>query len=177
MLLIQLIAVVGFIFLLLSSIQKEKDKILLYSIGCYIAYSIHYLLLNAKSGYIISVINLLRSLFLSIKDRHKLLQKNILLFIFILIYILVSYITYQDIYSLLPILGAVIYTSCLWQGNVKEIKLGSIINGILWVIYNIHVLSYVCMVTDSIIALINLIVLIRMCKDERFNQRKTKSLT
>src|SRR5574344_1473518 len=165
MLYIQLIGILGFIFLAISFTQKKKEGILANQVISYIFYSIHYLLLNAKSGYIISVTNLVKCLFLTIKDKHKFLQNNILL------YILATYYTYQDAYSLLPVVASIIYTSMLWQGTMKEIRVGAIINAFIWVIYDIHVLSYVCMVADSIILVINAVMLSRMCKNVKVNSR------
>src|SRR5574344_528582 len=165
MLYIQLIGVLGFIFLAISFTQKKKEGILANQVISYIFYSIHYLLLNAKSGYIISVTNLVKCLFLTIKDKHKFLQNNIIL------YILATYYTYQDAYSLLPVVASIIYTSMLWQGTMKEIRVGAIINAFIWVIYDIHVLSYVCMVADSIILVINAVMLSRMCKNVKVNSR------
>lgn len=164
---VQLLGFIALIFLAYSFTKTKKESILFNQVISYIFYSIHYLLLNASSGYIISVINLLKSLFLAIKERHSFLQKNYILFIMIIVYILATYYTYQDLYSLLPAMGAIIYTSMLWQGTVKEVNIGGIINSVLWVIYNIHVLSYVGIISDSLLIIINIVMLIRMCKDDK----------
>lgn len=174
---VQLIGIIGFVFLAISFMMKKREKVLTNQVISYIFYSIHYLLLNARSGYIISVTNLVKCLFLTVKDKHKWLQNNIMLFVFVLIYVLATWYTYQDIFSILPALAAIIYTSMLWQGTIKEIRIGGIINSSLWIIYNIHVLSYVGMFSDSSILLINVIMLIRMWKDEQNNRGKTKTIT
>ena len=49
------------------------------------------------------------------------IKENIIL----LIYLIVGIITYDGIISTLPVIAAIIYTSVLWQDNLKIIRIGT----------------------------------------------------
>lgn|SRR5574344_372199 len=164
MLYIQLIGFIAFIFVVISYQKKTREGILATQIISNTLYSAHYYLLNALGGYIITVINLARSFVFILKDKYKWLNNGIILFTFILLFTVCSIYTYQDIYSLLPLLAAIIYTVMLWQGNAEEIRISATINESLWLIYNFHVLSYAGIIGSVVIIITDLIAIIRYRK-------------
>ena len=173
-LLAQFLGIVGFILLILSFMQKRKRNIFVVQVISYSFYCLTYYMLGALSGFSLSVIHLARSFFMAVKDKYKILNNNFPLFIFIVLYVVCGLKTYQDIFSLFPLIAVVIYTSMIWQGNSKEIRVAGIINALLWLVYDIHVKAIGALVGDISIAISTSIVLASMIKDDK---RKVKSST
>ncbi len=66
----------------------------------------------------------------------------ILLF-FEIIAVVSGMISWQNMWSVIPIVVTVIYTYGLWQDNVKVIRVTTAIVGLGWAIYDIIVMAFV----------------------------------
>lgn len=118
---------------------------------------VHYLILGAYSGCITKVIAIFRDIFIVLKEKNKRLSSVLFLIIFILIYIGVSIYTFTNILSLFPLVAAIIYIIPTWLGNSKTIKKTALFCYILWLIYNIYVLS-IAGVTANIVSIVSIII-------------------
>lgn len=157
MLYIQLIGILGFCILVLSFYKKEPVTILTYQITSNFIYTIHYFLLGGLSGAFCSLIGVLRNIFL-IKSNNK----KIILSLIIPMYLLVTIIFYEGIYSLFPMVANTLYLIALTYKKKKVILIGAISSSILWILYSIFVNSYVVIVTESILIISNVIQLIKI---------------
>ena len=157
---IQLIGLLAFLVLVLSFYKKETDKILTYQVTSNFAYTIHYLLLGALSGAFCSLISMIRNLvYIKLKK-----YKMIIGILFIIAYLTICILFYEDIFSLLPFLANSSYLMTIIFNKKKILLIGAIISSICWIIYSIHVLSYVSIITESILILSNIIQLIKLRK-------------
>ena len=77
--------------------------------------------------------------------------------IFILIYVLVSIYTFTSILSLFPLIAAIIYIIPTWLGNSKTVKKAALLCYVLWLIYNIYVLSIAGLIAN-IISIVSIII-------------------
>ena len=125
---------------------------------------IHYLLLGALSGCITKVIAISRDIFIIIKDKYK-IQSKIFLLIFIAIYILAGISLYTNIYSVFPIIAAIIYIILVWNGNEKLVRKTAFICYFIWLAYNIFVFSVVGIISN-IISIISTLIAIYKSKIE-----------
>ena len=157
---IQLIGLLGFCILVLSFYKKDTVTILTYQITSNFAYTVHYFLLGGLSGAFCSLIGIIRNLVLIKSD-----NKKIIIPIFIFVYLLVTIIFYEGIYSLFPMIANFTYLVMLTPKNKKNILTGAIINSIFWILYSIFVSSYVSVVTESILIVSNTIQLIKINKN------------
>lgn len=158
MIYIQLIGLLAFCILVLSFYRKEVITILVYQITANALYFLHYFLLGALSGAFISFINIIRNA-VYIKSKRK-----IFIPIFILLYLLVTMVFYENIYSIIPMLASSIYLICMPFNKKKYLLLGEVISASLWLTYSIFVLSYSGMITESILLVSNTYQLIRLKK-------------
>ena len=154
---IQLIGLLGFCILVLSFYKKDTVKILTYQITSNFAYTVHYFLLGGLSGAFCSLIGIIRNIVL-IKSNNK----KIIIPIFILLYLIVTILFYEGIYSLFPMIANSAYLITLTYKKKKPLLIGAIISSILWILYSIFVSSYVSIVTESILLISNTIQLIRL---------------
>ncbi|MBQ9072750.1 MAG: YgjV family protein [Bacilli bacterium] len=156
---IQLIGLLGFCILVLSFYKKETIKILTYQITSNFAYTVHYFLLGGLSGAFCSLIGIIRNIVL-IKYNNK----NVVIPLFISLYLLVTIVFYENIYSIFPMIANSCYLVTLTYKDKKTLLIGAIISSILWILYSIFVNSYISIVTESILIVSNIIQLVRIKK-------------
>lgn len=146
----QIIGFAAFLISIVAYHRDKKEKIL----GCMVLSNIlnliHYFLLNAYSGCITKVVGICRDAFIILKGKNKLLSSNIFLVIFVLIYIIAGVYTYNNIWSILPLIAAIIYIIPIWNGNEITVKKTAFICYFLWLIYNIFVFSIAGIVSNII---------------------------
>ncbi len=136
----------GIIVLILTVISvqfKTKEKIVMGMVFANIVVTIQYFLLNAVTGAVVSIINVIRCIvFYYYKKKDKKPSLMILL-IFEIIAIISGIMSWQNIWSVIPIIVTVIYTYGLWQDDVKVIRITTAVVGLGWAIYNVIVMAYV----------------------------------
>lgn len=145
------------IFLMISNFGKNTKQILLMQTISFFFKTLHYYLLGGISGFLTSLISMIRNLIF-----YKIKTNKIWTVTFIIAYLIIGIITFKSIYSLLPVFATITYTLIINQGKPKYLRYGMIITSISWLIYNIYISSYsgvilqaVTLIT-SIIAIINL---------------------
>ena len=154
---IQIIGFIAFLVSLIAYQRKSKKDILLCMVLSNIINLVHYLLLGAYSGCITKLIAIVRDSFIVLKEKNKKLSSILFLIIFILIYTGVSIYTYTNILSLLPLIAAIIYIIPTWFGNSKTVKITALFCYLLWLTYNIYVLS-IAGILANIVSIISIIV-------------------
>ena len=143
-------AFIALIITLISYHLKHKKKI--FKIMCLsnIFNIIHYLCLGAYSGCITKTIALARNLFIVKKENNKKLDKLIYLILFIGVYIISGVLTYNNLYSLLPLISATIFMIVTWNGKELQIKRIAFYCYFLWLLYNILIFSIVGIIANTI---------------------------
>ena len=146
----QIAAFIVLIITLISYHLKHKKKI--FKIMCLsnIFNIIHYLCLGAYSGCITKTIALARNLFIVKKENNKKLDKLIYLILFIGVYIISGVLTYNNLYSLLPLISATIFMIVTWNGKELQIKRIAFYCYFLWLLYNILIFSIVGIIANTI---------------------------
>lgn len=137
--------IVGIIVLVITviSIQfKTKEKILICQIIANILVAIQYFLLNALTGAVVSIINVIRCIiFYHYKKKDK-KPSIIFLTIFIGVAIISGILTWQNGLSIIPIIATIIFTYGLWQDNVRITRICTAVTAGNWAIYNVVVKAY-----------------------------------
>lgn len=90
-------------------------------------------------------------------------NKNInqtILIIFIIISLMSGMITYRDVYDVLPIIATVLSVIFTWQPSTKILRIGQVFICTLWIIYDIFVIAYIGILTESIIIVTTIIALL-----------------
>ena len=137
--------VFGLIALLLTVISvhfRNKRDIVLCFVLANLVVAIQFFLLNAITGGIMSIINAVRCFVFYIYNKNNLKPSLIILFLFETIAIVSGIISWQNIFSIIPIILATFYTYALWQDNVKLLRISTAIVGSGWAIYDLIVAAY-----------------------------------
>lgn len=145
----QILAFISFLLGIVAYYASKKEKIMLTVIASNTLNLIHYVLLGATSGYITKIIAIIRDLFIVIKDK-KHWSSNIVLIIFVTLYVTMAVFTYENIYSILPLSAALIYTITVRNWNEGIVKKSAFFCYFLRLIYNIIVGSIVAVITTTI---------------------------
>lgn len=139
----QLCGIIALILTVISVQFKTKEKIVMCSVFANIVVAIQFFLLNAITGAIISIINTVRCLIFYYYKKKDMKPSLVVLVLFEIVAIVSGIISWQNIWSLIPIIVTVVYTYGLWQDNVIVIRITTGIAGLGWSIYDIIVRAYV----------------------------------
>lgn len=145
----QIIALLAFIFSITAYHRTKKEKIMLNMVISHTLNLIHYLILGAYSGCTTKLLAAIRDFFIIIKDKKK-INSRFYLYIFLIIYLIMLVITYENIYMSFPLIAAIIYLLSSWNGNELIVKKTAFISYFLWLIYNICIFSMVAIFTNII---------------------------
>lgn len=154
--------IIGLIYSAVAYHKKEKKDILKLLIISNSLSLIQYMFLQAYTGCITIIISIIRNI-IALKKKDK--NENIILAIFIILYIVMGIITYNSIFSILPIIASIIYVIGIWNGNENIIRKTGLINMYLWLIYSISTFA-VAGAIQNIILIISTHIAIRNNREE-----------
>lgn len=146
----QIIGFIAFIISLMAYHKNKKEKIFKTMLLANILDIFHYFLLEAYSGCFTKILALIRGLVILIKEKHKKFSNIIILTLLLIIYLISGILTYENIFSILPILSAMIYLCFVWYGNELQVKKSAFYCYFLWLLYNICIFSIAGIVSNCV---------------------------
>ena len=147
---------------LLGYLMRRRMAIITLNATSRTLYVVQYILLGAFEGAALDICGILSS-FLAAQKHRPLIKKYariLLIFVDILI-VFVGLLLYQNVYSLLPIVGVLLHTSAFWIENEKVIRLVSLLGCPFWFIYNFVSGAYGSCIGDALSALSLVISIVR----------------
>ena len=151
---IQIIGFVAWLLLGLSYYRKDTDHILVFQVISTILFCLHYFLLEAYSGLLICVYEVVRdySYYRTDKDDYIFLGSA-------LVYGVSAYVTFTSVLDLFPYFASLLDGFFLTKKR-RIVVLGAVITYTLWFIYDMYALSYSGAITDAIIVISNIYILL-----------------
>ncbi len=150
-------SILAFIALVLSICIKDRKKSLfIQSLNCLFE-AIYSFIINAFTGAFLSIVNFIRT-FIFIQSEK--INKKIYLLILVLfesIIITNCIFTWNGLISILPTIGSIIRTYCLWQSNMKLVRISGITTGILYGLYYSYYQSWFIVMGDIILLVTSMI--------------------
>lgn len=132
----QIVGFCAFVIFVISLQQVSKKKILFLQIFSFGMYALEYLIINAYSGMVIFIINIIRSIiFYKISDNGS--NNKWIFAIFIIISLVCGKIVYKNIFDILLIIASILTVMFTWQSSTKVLRLGQIGICTCWIIYDI----------------------------------------
>ena len=159
--------IIGLIFSAVVYHKRQKKKVLLDLIISNCFSLLQYLFLQAYTGCITIIISILRNI-IAIKKGEK--NKNFVLIIFIILYIVMGILTYNSIFSILLIIASIIYLLGIWDGREDFIRKTGLINMYLWLIYSISTWA-IAGVIQNIILIVSTHIAIRNNREEKCREK------
>ncbi len=144
-------SILAFIALIASICIKERKKsLVIQSINCLFE-AIYDFIIHAYTGAILSIINFIRTFLFINKTKFSKNVYVLILFLFESIIIINCMITWNGYISLLPTIGSIIRTYCLWQSDMKLVRISGITTGVFYGSYYIYYNSWYMVLGDFIL--------------------------
>ena len=156
-LIVQGIGAIGYILLSLSYYKKEKIQILFLQIFSYIFFAVHYYLLSGITGTICNLIGLFALITIYMFEKYKLKNKIPISIIFIASQLAVNIMTFQNMFSIFPMVASVIVIISFLENNENDIRGIGVLAAICWLVYAIAYKSYISIVFE-VITFLNVVV-------------------
>ena len=147
---------------------KSRKKLIIVNAASRILYVAQYVLLGAYEGALLDIVAFFISLLYH--NRNKIPKRYFVLVVIAsnAAIIGVGLLTYQNIFSLLPILGVIFETLALWFNRERHIRIFSLAGAPFWLAYNVYSTAYGSAI-GNVITLISISVAIL-----RYDIRKKK---
>ncbi len=144
-------SVLAFLFLVISLCIKDRKKsLVVQSLNC-LCEALYNFVISAYTGAILGLINFIRSFIYISKDKINKVIYIVILIFFESIIIINCVMTWQGFISIFPTIGSFIRTYCLWQSNMKLIRLSGITTGVFYGIYYLYYQSFFMVLGDIIL--------------------------
>ncbi len=163
----QIFGILGSASIILSNWQKSKNKMMIFILLDSIFYFTQYMLLKAHAGAVTNIVSFFRVILFSQKDKIKIKNKNILLYMILIMYLILGMITFKSFIDCLPIVATFIYTVFLWQDNTQKIRMGSSIMFSMWMIYDIFVKAYFGAIAECFLLITSILAIIKAKIDDK----------
>ena len=156
---VQSLGIIGLIFYGVSFQMKTKEKLLLVQVMSNIFVTVQFLLLMALTGAVQTLIGVIRGIVFYFFKKKDLKPNIAVLIIFEIAIILGTVFTWENILSILPLIGMTVNLYGQWQDNMKTVRICAIISGVLWSIYAFNtgvytaVLNEILKISSSLIGL------------------------
>lgn len=153
----QVLTIIKYGLLGVTYYVKDRKKVLVFTFASAIVTIAIFLLLNAWSGLATAVISLLANIiFLIDESKNGKKEKNdskdvFILFFIIFLFIAFSIVTYEGPLSLLSIFAGITFIYAMWQKNTRVYKVLGIVTSLLWMSYNIYIMSIFGIILEGFI--------------------------
>ena len=132
------VGIIAVILYFVGYLQKRRKHIIIFNATSRVMYILQYLILGAFEGAVLDIAGILSSL-LAQKKNTRFIKKHIrLVFTAVnLIIVAMGLLIYENLYSLLPIIGVLLHTGAFWIDDEKTIRRVSFLGSPFWLVYNL----------------------------------------
>ena len=156
------IGAVAIILLIYSSAKKVGRKpLLIFNILINLLWAVHYIMLDARSGCVCSIIAAAMIFASYFKGNNKFMASPVVPIIFSIIFIVFGLITYQNPVSIIPIVGNILVTIAFWNDTEYKIKSIFVVVAFMWTVYGGLISSVISVIGQSMSFFTNLSYVIR----------------
>ena len=170
----QVLVVVSSLIYSISMLLPNKRGLLYMQIFSSSLCALHYFLLSAYIGGIVSALDSIRivTFYFIDKKNNTDINRKIACASFIIIGLIGSYFTWESWFSIFPVISLIIVNTALALQNLKVLKISLNISILFVIAYMIFIKSYFGMATQIVVFVIGVIGAIR----DIINTNKTKAI-
>lgn len=171
----QVFILINYAFLIMTYQSKSRKHILIFNFCALSATAISYIFLSAYSGLAMAIIAIIRNIIFIIDEKKNgKSNKNgakdyIILAVLYAISIISAIFTYNGILSMMSVVATMLYTYSVWQKSTKVYKILGLPIGIIWLIYNIYIMSIFGIIMEVVLAISAIIGYIKETKKKNMN--------
>ena len=155
----QIFVIISYLLLMLSYQAKSRKNILILSNISIVANGLSYVFLQAYTGLAMCFVALFRNIIFMIDEKRngkseEISKKDIIILAVLYLISLVSTVfTYDGFLSLLSVFATMLYTYSVWQKKTTIYKILGLPIGILWIAYNIYIMSIFGIILETILTI------------------------
>lgn len=142
--------------------MKNKKQIIFMLILVNLFSAIYFILLQSYSGAIICFFAIIQTIINKIFESKEKQVPKLVILIYIVISIILGAITFNSFIDVLPIICSILYTITIIQNKEKNIRRISLVNIVLWIVYDIVCQAYSAAISDSLMAISILVGMYRL---------------
>ncbi len=144
-------SILVFVTLVLSICIKDRKKSLgVQALSCFFE-AVYDFIIGAITGAFLSIMNFIRTFIFIQSEKISKKIYILVLMLFESIIIINCIYTWNGTISLLPTIGSIIRTYCLWQTNMKLVRISGITTGIFYGLYYFYYQSWFLVMGDMIL--------------------------
>ena len=153
----QIFTIIMYILLGITFYVKERKAVLILNFIATISIAIAYILLGAWTGLAMSIVVIIRNIIFLLDERKNGKRENInkkdiiILVVLYAISLISAVFTYTGPLSLLSVAATMLNTYSVWQKDIKIYKLLGSPTSMLWILYNIYIMSVFGIILESVL--------------------------
>ena len=136
-------------------IKERKKSLFVQSLSCLLE-AVYDFIISAYTAAMLSLMNFIRTFIFINKNRFSKIIYRFILIFFEGIIIVNCIFTWNGTISLLPTIGSIIRTYCLWQSNMKLVRISGITTGLFYGLYYIYYQSWFMVLGELILLLVGI---------------------
>lgn len=137
-----ILSIIASTLLVLSVLIKERKRALLAQSASCLFSSLYDFTVSAYTSSALNLVNFIRTFLFVQKEKLNKSAYFAILLLFEGVVLTNCYFTWAGAISLLPTCASVVRTYCLWQSNMRLIRISGIISGFLFSMYYIYYKSW-----------------------------------
>lgn len=156
----QIFAFMAYVSVVLTYFAKSKNKILFLVSLAETFFLVHYILLNAFVGAIVTLVCVIRNVWFFVYELKGKNNSITSLIVCLFVVVFTSIFFYAGPWDLFGLIPGIVTTWGVWQKNIAIYHYTMICDAVCWIIYNIHFWSLFAIIGESILLIINTITII-----------------
>lgn len=170
----QVLVIIAMILLAITFFIKNKALILVLSGTACLLYAIQYLLIGAYTGMALDLVAAVRAVWFFICENKSKTTRFVSLIIVAVILVVLGFITFSNLFDLLIICAAVVYTYSLWQKNIIVYRYLALSSNASWLIYNAYHNTVFGIVCEGIMCVVGICGIINFYITQKREKTKLK---
>ena len=153
----QIFGILVIIANVLAMQMKNKKQIILMFILANLFSAINFVLLQSYSGATICIFAIVQTFINKFFENKNKQVPKIVIAIYIVISIILGAITFKASIDIVPIICSILYTLTIIQDKEKNIRIISLVNILLWILYDTVCQAYTAAISDSLMTISTII--------------------
>ena len=167
----QAVGVVAYIILMCSYQMRKKPQILFMQVISSIAFAVHFYLLGGMSAVLCNTISVFVLVLIFYFEKKK-YKKTILIIIMTPLLLAIAFLTYENLYSILPIISSLLILVSFLLNDENKIRVIGVVGNTLWLIYGIIYKSYPAMLFETLTIITTIFAIIKNKKKNNMLKNK-----
>ena len=174
----QVFIIINYVLLMATYQLKNRKTVLIFNCVSMIAEGLSYIFLSDWSGLAMVFVGIIRNLIFMIDEKRngksdRITKKDIIILIVLYVIAIISAIyTYEGFWSLMSVFATMLFTYSVWQKKTKIYIILVIPVGLVWIIYNIYIVSLFGIILETLLLISAIIGIVRENKEKKIGVKQ-----